>query len=318
MGSKQSGVLITGGAGFIGKALIAALLEKKIPVISFDISEKPSSLPDLNENFNWYKFSYLDSSTKREELQDIILAHRIKTVIHLATTMFPMESKKHIEKDCFENVYSNVVFFKSLYENGCEQIIFSSSGGTVYGKADHPFSEDNAFSPDISYGLSKSVTETYLRFLAKEYGRKSISLRISNPYGEGQRLEGKQGVIPIFINKISKGIPIDIIGSLESKRDYIYISDLVSAFERALEYKGMENVFNIGSGVSTTLNELLHTIQEKLNKKAIIGINESVKVDSKGITLNIERAKRELKWCPKVTLNDGLERLIELSGCKKL
>lgn len=316
MDSKQSGVLITGGAGFIGKALITALLQKHIPIVSIDISDKPDSLPQLNENFNWYKLSYLDLSVRKEEIEKIIITHNIKTVIHLATTLFPAQSKNNIEKDCFENVYSNVILFKTLYELGCEKIIFASSGGTVYGKSEEPFSEDNAFSPDISYGLSKSVTETYLRFLAKEYKRKSISLRISNPYGEGQRLDGKQGVIPIFLNKISKGIPIDIIGSLESKRDYIYISDLISAFEQALDYNGVENIFNVGSGESTTLRDLLDTIELKLNKKALIGTIISGVVDSKGITLNIDRAKSELNWRPKVTLNDGLEKLIELTGCK--
>ncbi|QIX97176.1 NAD-dependent epimerase/dehydratase family protein [Cedecea sp. FDAARGOS_727] len=317
MGSEQRGVLITGGAGFIGKALIRELTQRQIPVVSFDIADKPESLPECSKMFQWYKFSYLESSSRKKDLEEIVSTYNIKVVIHLATTLFPGESKNKIEKDCFENVYSNVCFFKNLYESGCEKIIFASSGGTVYGKSDTAFSEENDLSPEISYGLSKSITETYLRFLAKEYNCKSISLRISNPYGDGQRIDGKQGVIPIFLNKISKEIPIDIIGSLNSKRDYIYIKDLVHAFIEAINYEGKENIFNIGSGESTTLKELIAIIESKLNKKSLIGAQELHNNDSRGITLNIQRAINELNWQPVTKLSDGIDKLIQSIECRK-
>lgn len=316
MDSRNNGVLITGGAGFIGKALITEMVKRQIPLVSFDISDKPESLPEISKYFNWYKFSYLESSQRKKELHEIVRRHNIKTAIHLATTMFPHESKKNIDKDCLENVYANVCFFKNLYENGCEKIIFASSGGTVYGKSDVPFSENDALLPEISYGLSKVMTETYLRFIAKEFNRKSISLRISNPYGEGQRIDGKQGVIPIFLNKISNGLPIEIIGSIESKRDYIYISDLVQAFMCSLEYKGQENIFNIGSGESITLKKLIKAIELKLNKKAVIGFQESIHTNANGIILDIKRATTELGWRPTVVLSDGIDKLIESIRCK--
>lgn len=94
MDARKNGVLITGGAGFIGKALITEMVERQIPLVSFDISDKPDSLPELSEYFNWYKFSYLESSQRIKELHEIVSRHNIKTVIHLATTMFPHESKK--------------------------------------------------------------------------------------------------------------------------------------------------------------------------------------------------------------------------------
>lgn len=316
MDARKNGVLITGGAGFIGKALITEMVERQIPLVSFDISDKPDSLPELSEYFNWYKFSYLESSQRIKELHEIVSRHNIKTVIHLATTMFPHDSKKNIDKDCLENVYANVCFFKNLYENGCEKIIFASSGGTVYGKSDTPFSEDDALLPEISYGLSKVMTETYLRFIAKELNGKSISLRISNPYGEGQRIDGKQGVIPIFLNKISNDIPIDIIGSIESKRDYIYISDLVQAFMCSLEYEGHEDIFNIGSGESITLKKLIETIEFKLNKKAVIGFQDPIHTNANGIILDIKRAMAELGWRPTVVLDDGIDKLIKSIRCK--
>ncbi|OON35661.1 hypothetical protein BTJ39_22110 [Izhakiella australiensis] len=315
MDSNKGGVLVSGGAGFIGKALIKEILKKKIPLVSFDVVDKPDSLPEQGSGFNWFNFSYLDANKRRDEIKTIVTEHNIKTVIHLATTMFPADSRKKIIEDCFENVYSNVSFFKELYESGCEKIIFASSGGTVYGKSESSFSEESEISPEISYGLSKATTETYLRFLANEYNKKSISLRISNPYGEGQRFDGKQGVIPIFINKIFNDIPLDIIGSLDSRRDYIHISDLVNAFICAIYYEGFYDTFNIGSGESVALKELIKIIELKLNKNSLINEVSSQVLDKKGVTLIIQRAKNELNWLPAVKLNDGIEQLIESFRC---
>ncbi|CNC72729.1 dTDP-D-glucose-4%2C6-dehydratase [Yersinia frederiksenii] len=314
MESKKDGILITGGAGFIGKSLIREMLNRDLSLVSLDISDKPDTLPTQSEDFKWLKFSYLDACKREQELKDIVKDNNIKTVIHLAATMFPAESQNNLEKDCFENVYSNVCFFSKMYDFGCEKIIFASSGGTVYGKSHKVFHEDDKFAPTISYGVSKAITETYLRFLAKQFNKKSISFRISNPYGGEQKLEGNHGVVPIFLNGISGGKPINIIGSLESKRDYLYINDLIAAFMKAIYYEGIENVFNIGSGNSISLRSLIDLIEGKLHKKALIASLESNILNSEGISLNIDKAKKELNWQPSVSLDEGVDKLIKLHG----
>jgi nucleoside-diphosphate-sugar epimerase len=313
---EEEKVLIIGGAGFIGKSLIRKLLMQKTPLVILDVVNRPASLQyEENENFRWIKYSYIEVFNKKDELRKIIRENNIKIAIHLATTMFPVESQHNIERDCFENVYSNVILFNILYEEGCDKIIFSSSGGTVYGHSDREFDEDDKLMPNISYGLSKCTTENYLRLLAKSFDKKSISMRISNPYGEEQNLDGNQGVIPIFIKKIYEGQPIKIIGSIDNRRDYIYIDDLVSAFIKLINYTGNFDVFNIGYGKSNSLSEIINNIEIKTNKIAKIERDHSNSKNG-NIMLNVNRAKNELNWKAVTCLSDGIESIVKYHGLK--
>ncbi|EGQ8315339.1 NAD-dependent epimerase/dehydratase family protein [Vibrio cholerae] len=307
----SNGVLISGGAGFVGKALIRRLLDSDIPIVVLDIVKKPEALPELNERFKWFELSYLDIASEKRQLSQLVEDNDIKTVIHLATTMFPAASERDLDKDCVENMLANTRLFRNLYEAGCETIIFASSGGTVYGQSEKIFREEDSYNPNISYGANKAATEIYLNYLAHKYKKKSISLRISNPYGEEQNIEGSQGVIPIFLNRMFKGLPLTVSGSLKNKRDYIYIDDLVDAFVAAIKYKGECKVFNIGSGISTSLVDLIETMEKKLGIKSGIYLEYQSNNIEKSVKLDVSKARKELNWQAKVSLADGIEKLIK-------
>lgn len=307
----SNGVLISGGAGFVGKALIRRLLDSDIPIVVVDIAKKPEVLPELNERFKWLELSYLDLASDKRQLSQLVQANNIKTVIHLAATMFPAASESDLDKDCLENMLANTRFFRNLYEAGCEKIIFASSGGTIYGQSELVFRENDSYNPNISYGVNKAATEIYLNYLAGKYNKKAISLRISNPYGEEQNIEGNQGVVPIFLNRMSKGLPLTVTDSLKNKRDYIYIDDLVDAFVAAMKYKGLRKVFNIGSGVYTSLISLIETMEKKLGIKAEIYLDCQSSDIEKSVKLDVSNAKKELNWQARVSLADGVEKLIK-------
>ena len=305
-------ILVTGAAGFIGKSLIRALVNNNYDVIALDICDRPEILDDYKEKISWYKCSFIDIAENKYLIKDDF--KNIDCAFHLATTLFPAESKNNIGKDCYENVYCTVEFFSKLYQAGCKKIVYSSSGGTVYGfnslDKDLYFDETMSKKPEISYGLTKSVCEEYLLLLAKQYDAKSISLRVSNPYGEEQKLEGNQGVIPIFMNKIYKDIELSIVGDISSKRDYIYIDDLISAFILSIDYEGDIGIFNICNGHGTSIAEVIHSIELCLNKKAKIKRLDSSVMDIKSVLLSNALIKKEFCWEPLVSLNEGIKRLV--------
>lgn len=317
MESQHNGVLITGGAGFVGKALIRKLLDNNIPIVAIDVVGKPDSLPELSKNFKWFELSYLEVAIDKRLLSEIIDSSNVKTVIHLATTMFPAASETDLDKDLLDNMLANTRLFRTLYQNGCEKIIFASSGGTVYGQSNRVFHESDGYNPNISYGVNKATTEIYLNYLAQKYGKQAVSLRISNPYGEEQNLEGNQGVIPIFLNRVSKGLPLTIVGSLKNKRDYVYIGDLTDAFIKAIEYKGQQKAFNIGSGVPISLTELINTIEKKMSISVEKKLDyQSIDTES-SVKLDVSSAKQELNWQASVSLACGIEKLIKFHKLRK-
>jgi len=306
-------ILVTGAGGFVGKSLIRALIRDDYDVIAFDICDIPDSLKPLESKLQWVKFSFLDCALEKNFI--ITNYKNIDCCFHLATTLFPAESKENIEKDCYENVYCSIEFFSQLYKAGCKKIIYASSGGTVYGLSsienDVYFDEKTPKNPEVSYGLTKSVCEDYLALLADKYNAKGISVRISNPYGEEQRLTGNQGVIPIFLNKIANDIELPIFGSLKSKRDYIYIDDLVSALLLTISYEGEFSTFNLCYGSAYSIRNIIEFIENCLNKKARLEKNADSNNDIKSVVLSNSRLRSELNWKPLVNLDEGIKRLAE-------
>lgn len=133
-------------------------------------------------------------------------------------------------------------------------------------------------------------------------------MRISNPYGINQNKVGTQGVIPIFVNLILNSEEINLSESEFSCRDYIYIDDLVSALEKAIDYNGKFSIFNICSGISYTLSQLIEEIERKTGRKAKVNKADS-SVES-FVKLTNEKARIELNWTPRVSLPNGISLLV--------
>ncbi|MDE1515549.1 NAD-dependent epimerase/dehydratase family protein [Vibrio sp. dsl-7] len=300
-------VLITGAGGFIGKSLVRFLSELNYEVICLDICPCPKSLEFFKKT--WYQKSFIDS-----DIGCILKSVSPSVVIHLATTLFPNESLKSPLKDCYENLFKSLIFFEECYKNGARKIIYTSSAGTVYGESSDVLYENNPTYPNISYGVTKLCVEHYLRIISDKYNKSSISLRISNPFGEEQSIMGNQGVIPIFLNKIFNKQPIEIWGDINATRDYIYIEQLVNAFIAAIDYQGTFREFNIGSGTSYSLKDIINIIEIVLDKKAKLIMSNREFNKPKNVSLSIDRAVSELSIKRGVNIEHHIASLAKYHG----
>ncbi|GHW45191.1 UDP-N-acetylglucosamine 4-epimerase [Vibrio cholerae] len=303
-------VMITGGSGFIGSALASTLLNRDHieQLIIVDVLDKPSDLHD--EKVHWIKTSFIDIPNNERLLEELKNSD-IDVLFHLATTMFPKKSIDNPVQDLLENGAYSVAFCQSMYNIGVKKIVYASSGGLIYGDnvEQNILNENSITNPKISYGLVKKINEDYLRLLSEHYNSKFISMRISNPYGIKQNKVGTQGVIPIFTNLILNSKEINLSESEFSCRDYIYIDDLISAFEKTIYYHGKCSIFNISSGISYTLFQLIEEIEKKTGRKAKVNKGDS-SLES-FVKLTNDKAREELNWSPRISLSDGISLLVD-------
>jgi UDP-glucose 4-epimerase len=199
-----------------------------------------------------------------------------------------------------------------MAKKGVKKVVFISSGGTVYGNSVYlPIDEQHPTNPITSYGITKLAIEKYLLMFQHLYGIQATILRVSNPFGERQRIETAQGVVTTFIDRALRRQPIEIWGDGGATRDYLYISDVAEAFARAVDYTGRESVFNISSGTGFSLNELIETI-EGIVKRQVDHIHLPGRpFDVQKSVLCNSLAKQELGWEPSVSLECGIVKTID-------
>ena len=191
-------------------------------------------------------------------------------------------------------------------------ILFISSGGTVYGSPLYlPVDERHPTNPVVSYGITKLAIEKYLQMYECLYGIKAITLRVANPYGERQRIETAQGAVGVFLHHALNGTPIEIWGDGSVTRDYIHVSDVAEAFNRALRYSGMQRLFNVSSGVGTSLNELIKVIEGVVGRPVERRYLPGRPFDVPVSVICNKLARSELNWTPMVPLPDGIARTAE-------
>jgi len=299
--------VIFGGGGFIGSAIVDRLLLDRHHVRVF---ERPGVVPfrefSSNERVEWLTGDMLSKF-------DVGLAlDEVDVVIHLVSTTLPKGSNDDPIYDVETNVIGSLHLLNAMVIQKIPKVIFISSGGTVYGKPIYlPVDELHPTNPEVSYGITKLTIEKYLLMFEKIHGVKSIILRVSNPYGERQRVETSQGAVGVFLNKAMRKEPIEIWGDGSVIRDFIYIGDVADAFAKALYYKGIKSIFNISSGVGTSLNELIVNVESIIECKVNCNYLPSRNFDVPVNILDNLLAKQELAWSPIVPLKDGLKRTID-------
>ena len=191
-------------------------------------------------------------------------------------------------------------------------IVFISSGGTVYGNPLYlPIDEKHPTNPVVSYGITKLAIEKYLQMYERLHGLNAITLRVANPYGERQRIETAQGAVGVFLHHALKGIPIEIWGDGSVTRDYIHVSDVAEAFVQALHYTGEHRVFNVGSGVGTSLTTLISELEDALGHTIVRHFSPGRPFDVPVSVLCNNLARSELNWSPAVSMPEGIARTAE-------
>lgn len=221
-------------------------------------------------------------------------------IVWLASKITP--SVAHSNPDLVREELDEFHRFVEAIDGIPAHVIYASSGGTVYTDTELPFSESSQATGANEYGKSKLAME---QILINSDIRSTI-LRISNAYGPGQRLNRGQGVIGTWLSQVLDGNPISVFGSLENVRDYVFIDDVVNAIVSGINHSDKSDIFNIGSGIGLTLNELIQQIRTVTGVDFAINQLDGRSVDRTSIWLNIEKAEAELNWKPLVILEDGL------------
>jgi UDP-glucose 4-epimerase len=297
-------ITILGGAGFIGTSLIERLVKEGH---SLRVYEKPNAQKKVQYESIGIEWIESESSSFADIEKSIEGA---EIVIHLASSTLPHSSNLDPILDVQQNLIPSIHLLEAMVKNRVSKFIFISSGGTVYGKPHYlPIEESHPTDPIVSYGIIKLAIEKYALMYQSIFGLRTIILRVSNPYGPLQKISRSQGAIRIFIDKVLKNENVEIWGDGTTTRDYIYIDDLVDAIHKTISYSGKISVFNIGTGVGSSLNRILDLIGLELNEIIQPIYKAPRQMDVKSNILNIELAKSELQWAPSTNLSEGIKKM---------
>ncbi|MCK9409489.1 MAG: GDP-mannose 4,6-dehydratase [Bacteroidetes bacterium] len=298
-------ILVTGGAGFIASNVSDAFIAAGHHVIIVD-NFSSGKQKNVNSKAKVYTMDIQDPA-----VENIFRDEKIEVMCHHAAQMDVRRSVSDPKFDASVNAlgFLNLMEFGRNY--GLKKVLFSSTGGAIYGEQDYfPADEQHPNRPLSPYGITKLLTEKYLFFYKEIYGIDHVILRYANIYGPRQNPHGEAGVVAIFSQKMLKGEQPIINGDGKQTRDYVFVGDVVQANLLGLNYQG-SNIFNIGTGIETNVNQLFHHIKkltgsncEERHVPAKVGEQMRSVISSTKIT-------EMLGWKPTVSLEEGLKRTVE-------
>src|SRR6056297_1143722 len=238
-------ILVTGGAGFIGSHIVDKLISQNNKVVIID-NLSTGQKENINKKARFYK-----ADITNKKIKEIFKKEKPDIVFHLAAQINVRKSIQNPLLDTKVNVLGSLNIFQAAKESNVKKIIFSSTGGAIYGKAKQiPTPETCQPKPQSPYGLSKLTTENYLKLYHKLFNINYTILRYSNVYGPRQNTLAEAGVIAIFTKQLLKNKTPVINGQGKQTRDYVYVKDVVSANILSIK-KGDNKTFNIGTSKQT-------------------------------------------------------------------
>jgi UDP-glucose 4-epimerase len=287
---------VTGGAGFIGSHVVDALVGRGDEVHVVD-----NLATGLRENVPGA--ATLHEHDIRAPLEDLFARIRPELVVHLAAQADVGTSVERPAYDAEVNVLGTVNVLEAARAHGA-QVVFSSTGGAIYGECERPAREDDERRPLSPYGTSKLAGEEYLASWNRLHGTRHVVLRFGNVYGPRQlpKLEG--GVVAIFMERLRAGEAPTIYGDGEQTRDFVYVGDVVDAVLAAAGREG--GVHNVGTGRGTSVNELFEACARAAGVDAEPEHAEPRPGDLRHSVLDVSRTERELGWRARTPLDDGL------------
>jgi len=300
--------LVLGAGGFIGQHLVRRLADNGADeIVAFDRFSRlregaPGPFDDLS-NVSYVLGDFLN----RDEIDSAL--NEVDYVFHLVSTTTPAASNADPFIDIDTNVRGSVELFELCVKHNVKKVIFPSSGGTVYGDVQpQTIGEKIAPQPRSPYGIGKLTIEHFLRFFKSSAGLDYIVYRIANPYGPGQNIYGKQGVIPIFMHKFLVREPVTIYGDGSMVRDYVYIDDLVSMIINSYAKPSNFNEYNLGCGKGESVNTIYEAIARHTGYHVGKKFLEIPATFVQKSILDISRYEQEFDTFTFTTLDEGLER----------
>lgn len=300
-------ILVTGGAGFIGKHLVKFLIENKHNVSildNFSNSDK-KSLSKFEKN----QIKIIEGDIRNDT--EILKATKEQdVVIHLAAKISVEESVKNPSETFEINVKGTEKILKSCKKNGVKKIIVASSAA-VYGEGDqqNKIKEESTLNPISPYGESKIGMENKIKEFCTENKMNYVILRFFNIYGKGQSKE-YAGVITKFLEKIKENKDLEVFGDGLQTRDFVAIDDIINSISMAMEYN-KNGIFNIGSGKKITINDLAKLMIKLSGKKLDIKTKIGKQGDIRHSHASILLANEKLGYILKIELKEGIRKLLE-------
>jgi UDP-glucose 4-epimerase len=293
--------LVTGGAGFLGSALSNRLVAEghEVRVIDNLTAGDPAR---LDQAVLFERGDVADIPKLWTLLQDV------KCVYHLAARVSVPESMKYPRDYNHVNVGGTVSVMEAMRDAGVQRVVLASSGAVYGEQPERPLREDMNPVPDSPYAVSKLSAEIYVRTIGGLWGIETLALRIFNAYGPGQQLPASHApVIPRLLKAAQTGASLVIFGDGSNTRDFVYVDDVVDALAAAAIAPNVDRqVINVGSGVETSLSDLVKTIQDITGHAAEPLYNPGQMAGVRHMQADIARAQQLLGFAPRTALLDGL------------
>ncbi len=298
--------LVTGGAGFIGSHVVDALLARGDDVHVLDnlTTGRRENVPDG---------AVLREGDIRSDAGDAFEEARPEVCFHLAAQADVGTSVERPELDAEVNVIGTLRVLEAARRHGA-QVVFTSTGGAIYGECERPAREDDPRQPLSPYGTSKLAGEEYLATWNRLHGTRHVSLRLGNVFGPRQLAKLEGGVVAIFMERLAKGERVTIFGDGEQTRDFIYVQDVAAALVAAVGHDG--GVYNVGTGSETSVNELYEVCRGLAASEEEPAYAPPRPGDLVRSVLDRSLAEQALGWRPGYTLEEGLRATWEATGGK--
>jgi UDP-glucose 4-epimerase len=297
--------LVTGGAGFIGSHVSGALLAAghRVAILDNVSTGKRSNVPQGAE------FVELDV-TDAGLLGGAFARIGPEVVFHLAAQIDVRKSMTDPLFDASTNVLGTVNVLRACTDAHVRRIVYSSTGGALYGEPSFlPADEGAEITPLSPYGVAKYCAEQYIGYEHRMHGLEAVVLRYANVYGPRQDPLGEAGVVAIFTRQILEGETPVIYGDGEQTRDFVFAGDVAQANMLALG--GPQGTYNIGSGVETSVNDLIRAFARVTGRRIEPEYRPGRAGEVRRIALDARKARKELGWRPAVSLEDGLAQTVE-------
>ena len=298
--------LITGAAGFLGSSLSNHLSRQGHQVRGLDdlsTGDKDVLSPDVH----FTRGDVNDRPKLWTLLQDV------DVVYHLAARVSVPESVLYPREYNAANVGGTVSLMEAMRDVGVRRVVMASSGAVYGDLAAQPIKEDSPPNPRSPYAVSKLAAEHYIRTIGALWGMETVSLRIFNAYGPGQRIPvSHPPVVPHFIKQTLRNGTLVVHNDGKQTRDYVYVDDVVKALVAATTAPSLDgSVINIGSGTENSIRDLVKAVTAVVAGKAEVIYNPRVSGGVSSMCADLSLAKKKLGYQPSVSLEEGLKLTLE-------
>lgn len=300
-------ILILGGNGFIGRNLSATLLEAGNEIICADrVFPGQASRQVVSDQIDYRTGDLADASF----MHSLFDSGSFDWVIHLACSLIPSSGYVDFLRERELNIFGGYELIRNMRESSSKNILYFSTGGAIYGlNGESINTEDAQLKPINYYAYSKLVMEEFIRMESRTGGPSHIIVRPSNPYGSGQNLFGRQGLIAVTLGKILKDEKPQIWGDGSVVRDYLHISDLCNAVALLIKSGRANETYNIGSGKGLSVLDVMSTIKEATGRDFKPGFLPGRSVDAPVNILDITKLTKDTGFEPAVELLEGISAL---------